>query len=79
VTTQASANGGLSGATTGSSTTGISDSGHTHALVMSNQGGSNAHNNMQPTLFVGNMFIYCGRTGASSYAGTYPFYGNGIY
>jgi len=70
---------GTAGATTGSSTTGITDSGHTHALVMSNQGGSNAHNNMQPTLFVGNLYIYSGRTGASTYAGTYPFYGNGIY
>jgi microcystin-dependent protein len=57
----------------------ITDPTHTHAIVMSNQGGSNAHNNMQPTLFVGNMFIYSGRTGASTYAGTYPFYGNGIY
>jgi len=79
LTTQANANDGLSGATTGSSTTGITDSGHTHTIVMSNQGGSNAHNNMQPTLFVGNLYIYSGRTGASTYAGTYPFYGNGIY
>jgi microcystin-dependent protein len=79
LTTQASANDGLSTATTGGSTTGITDSGHTHTIVMSNQGGSNAHNNMQPTLFVGNMYIYGGRTGQATYAGTYPFYGNGIY
>ena len=46
--------------TTGSSTTGI---------TINNQGGSNAHNNMQPTLFVGNMFIYCGILGN----GTYPY------
>jgi len=77
--TNSSNNQGTFAANTNSATTGITDSGHTHQLVMSNQGGSNAHNNMQPTLFVGNMFIYCGRTGASSYAGTYPFYGNGIY
>ncbi len=32
---------------------------HTHYL--SNTGGSNYHNNMQPTLFAGNMFIYSGR------------------
>jgi microcystin-dependent protein len=40
---------------------------------MSNQGGSNAHNNMQPTLFVGNMFLYCGKV-----AGKYPTQGNGM-
>lgn len=38
------------GATTGSSTTGI---------TINNTGGGNPHNNMQPTLFIGNMFIYC--------------------
>ena len=46
--------------TTGSNATGI---------TLSNAGGSNAHNNMQPTLFVGNMFIYSGK---SSY-GNNPF------
>jgi microcystin-dependent protein len=61
--------------TTGVGYANISDPGHTHTLVMSNQGGSNAHNNMQPTLFVGNMFIYSGKTSV----GTYPFTGNGIY
>jgi microcystin-dependent protein len=30
------------------------------SLVMSNQGGSNAHNIMQPTIFMGNMFVYSG-------------------
>jgi microcystin-dependent protein len=32
-----------------------------HSHTIGNTGGSNYHNNMQPTLFVGNMFIYCGR------------------
>jgi microcystin-dependent protein len=48
--------------TTSSNTTGItinSDGLHNHQIF--NTGGSNAHNNMQPTLFTGNMFIYCGR------------------
>lgn len=45
--------------TTGSNTTGIS---------INNTGGSNAHNNMQPTLFMGNMFIYSGKLNY----GTYP-------
>ena len=35
--------------TTGSSATGI---------TINNTGGDGAHNNMQPTLFIGNMFIY---------------------
>jgi microcystin-dependent protein len=51
--------------TTGTSTTGI---------TINNTGSSNPHNNMQPTLFVGNMFIYCGRT----QVGTYPFFGNTV-
>jgi microcystin-dependent protein len=32
------------------------------ALTINSNGGSNAHNNMQPTLFVGNMFIYSGKS-----------------
>lgn len=38
--------------TTGSSTTGI---------TINNRGGDDPHNNMQPTLFIGNAFIYCGK------------------
>lgn len=69
--------------TTGTASANIVDPTHTHTLVMSNQGGSNAHNNMQPTLFVGNMFIFCGKVqGKYPTQGngmTYPFTGNGIY
>ncbi len=52
-----------------------SDNGHTHAfttgssftgVTTNNNGSSNAHNNMQPTLFIGNLFIYSGK----------PFYAN---
>lgn len=32
-----------------------------HAHYIGSTGGSNAHNNMQPTLFYGNLFIYCGK------------------
>ncbi|NDC95048.1 hypothetical protein EB118_13730 [bacterium] len=39
-------------ATTGSSTTGI---------TINNTGGGGAHNNMQPTIFMGNVFIHCGK------------------
>jgi microcystin-dependent protein len=61
------------GASTGSSTTGItinSAGDHTHTITdpthnhrIKNDGGSNAHPSMQPTIFMGNMFIYCGITG----------------
>jgi len=43
------------------------DPGHAH--VLNPAGGDRAHNNVQPTLFMGNMFIYTGlpRYGASVY------------
>lgn len=54
---------------------GIYDPTHAHALRPE---GSNAcHNNMQPTLFIGNMFIFCGKLGfsgaPSSAAGKFPY------
>ena len=56
-------------ATTGSSPTGITiNAAGSHTHVMNPAGGDAPHNNIQPTLFVGNMFIYSGRT-------TYPFSG----
>jgi len=36
----------------------ITDPTHTHTI--SNTGGSQPHNNMQPTMFIGNLFIYKG-------------------
>jgi microcystin-dependent protein len=48
--------------TTGSSTTGITiNSAGRHAHTIGRTGGSQPHNNMQPTLFLGNFFIYGGR------------------
>jgi microcystin-dependent protein len=47
--------------TTGSSTTGITINAvanHTHTIQ--SNGGDMYHNNIQPTLFYGNTFIYCG-------------------
>ena len=50
---------------------------HTHSfttnlqstgITINNTGGSNPHNNIQPTIGMGNMFIYCGRP-------TYPLVG----
>ena len=42
---------------------------HTHTLT--SQGGDQYHNNMQPTLFGGNMYIFSGRM--YSGLGTYPY------
>jgi microcystin-dependent protein len=38
-----------------------SNGSHNHTFTTSNTGGSLPHNNMQPTLFIGNMFIYSGK------------------
>jgi microcystin-dependent protein len=46
---------------------GITDPGHFHSIKT--QGGGQAHNNMQPTLFIGNTFIY---TGIPTYPGFPP-------
>lgn len=45
----------------------LTDPGHTHTIA--SQGGGQAHNNMQPTYFIGNMFIYSG----DPPAGTWPY------
>lgn len=46
--------------TTTSSATGISINNNITGISINNTGGSLPHNNMQPTLFIGNTFIYCG-------------------
>ena len=47
--------------TTGSSTTGISvNPAGSHSHTISSNGGDDYHNNIQPTLFYGNTFIYSG-------------------
>lgn len=52
---------------TGRSTTGITDVGHIHTITdpghkhkIASNGGDQYHNNIQPTLFYGNSYIYCG-------------------
>ena len=56
------------GQTTGSNTTGITiNSNGAHIHTMGSTGGGAAHNNMQPTLFYGNMFIYCGKVNNGSH------------
>lgn len=67
--------------TTGSSTTGITVNASTtgitinpagsHFHSLTSQGGDQYHNNMQPTLFGGNMYIFSGKI--YSGLGTYPY------
>jgi microcystin-dependent protein len=45
-----------------------SDGAHTHAITdpthrhqIASNGGDQPHNNMQPTIFMGNLFVFCGR------------------
>lgn len=37
----------------------VTDPTHRHAIA--SNGGSKPHNNLQPTIYMGNLFIYCGR------------------
>jgi microcystin-dependent protein len=50
----------------------VADNGgtHTHDITIANEGGSDPHNNMQPTLFIGNVFIFSGVPTAGFYPGT---------
>lgn len=50
----------------GAHTHNIQNSGE-HNHYMGSTGGSNYHNNMQPTLFYGNMYIYCGKVNNGSF------------
>lgn len=46
--------------TSNSNTTSVSvnnNGAHTHTFITNNTGGGGSHNNMQPTLFCGNVFI----------------------
>lgn len=63
------------GGTTGASATGITvDAVGDHQHSIATQGGDDPHNNMQPTLFVGNMFIYSGKTNYGNYPYTAGYY-----
>lgn len=57
------------GATTDPSATGVTLNNGVHSHTLNPAGGDEYHNNVQPTLFIGNMFIYTGlpRYGASVY------------
>jgi microcystin-dependent protein len=47
--------------TSGSGTSAADSATEPHNHELKNVGGGDAHNNMQPTLFMGNLFIFCGQ------------------
>ena len=53
--------------TINNSTTGITLSDPTHAHTLHAAGGDDPHNTVQPTLVMGNMFIYCGLYNAGAF------------
>ena len=61
---------------TSTATTSISiNSVANHQHSIKTQGGDDAHNNIQPTLWIGNVFIYSGKTGfnrSKVYSGAFP-------
>jgi microcystin-dependent protein len=60
--------------TTGSSATGISVNISTTGITINNNGSNAPHNNMQPTLFIGNVFIYSGKPNVGAYPFTTGYY-----
>ena len=60
--------------TTDSGNATIVDPGHIHRIA--DDGGSNRHNNMQPTTYMGNMFIYSGKTNYASKNFPYKLFTN---
>lgn len=60
----------------------LTDPGHTHTITdpahqhsIATQGSDQPHNNVQPTLFVGNLFIYSGKVNYGNYPYTAGYYG----
>jgi hypothetical protein len=58
---------GTVGAITGLNSTGITLNDPTHSHVLNPAGGDKAHNNVQPTIGMGNMFIYSGKVNLGSF------------
>lgn len=63
--TNSANNQGVRAATTGTGNANIVDPGHAHILRPA--GGDDYHNNIQPTLPVGNLFIYCGKVNQGNF------------
>jgi microcystin-dependent protein len=60
--------------TTGTSVTGISVNISTTGITVNNNGSNAPHNNMQPTLFIGNVFIYSGKPNVGATPFTTGYY-----
>ena len=78
--TSSANNSGAFDSTSGSATTGVTDSGHRHAIIdrqhahtLNPAGGDVPHNNVPPTLYMGNMFIYCGIVNWPGFTLGYPY------
>ena len=63
------------GFTTDATATNVTANPHLHTFTSDNTGGSQSHNNMQPTLFMGNMFIYSGKLNSGTFPNTSYNYG----
>lgn len=61
--TQSAADEGVASDNVDSATTGITINTATTGITINNRGGDQAHNNMQPTLFAGNIYIFAGLPG----------------
>jgi len=79
ITSSANNSGAFNG-TTDSGAANIVDPGHKHPIIdrqhahsLNPAGGDVPHNNVQPTLFMGNMFIYCGIVNWPSFTTGYPY------
>jgi microcystin-dependent protein len=58
------------GGSTNSVTVTVNDPTHRHRFTTNNTGGSLPHQNIQPTLFIGNTFIYSGKPNYGTYPNT---------
>lgn len=61
--TETAADTGVDTGSVNSSTTGITVNNATTGITINNRGGDQPHNNMQPTLFGGNVYIFAGLPG----------------
>lgn len=61
--TETAADNGVATDNVDSATTGITINNATTGITINNRGGDQAHNNMQPTLFAGNVYIFAGLPG----------------